>query len=186
MTATAEVASGHNINLKSPTATRFMTYLALPFEPPQLEGVLAAACELAATFGVVAGFVSAEPSYGLAHRAAIGHSIPKERTGLSEHRLRERRLRDYKSELIDTRLAGIEWGTFLGPGHLRLVDVSAVRDSGAFERVVEVSPSLVFLQLTSNSQGDLSSEIEPKLQRARVAMRSLMLDTSELPESPNC
>jgi len=32
----------------------------------------------------------------------------------------------------------------------------------------------------------LSSEIEPKLQRARVAMRSLMLDTSELPESPNC
>jgi hypothetical protein len=45
-----------------------MTYLALPFEPTELEGMLAAVFDLAATLHVV----TIERTYGLAHRTAIG------------------------------------------------------------------------------------------------------------------
>jgi hypothetical protein len=93
-------------------------------------------------------------------------------------------VRDYKNELIGTHLAGVEWGTFLGPGHLERIDVAALRSSGAFERVVQVTRSLVFLQLTANPEDDLSPDIEPKLSRARELLRSLLLDTGDLPKLP--
>jgi len=184
LTATAEIQSGPNVRVNGPKATRFMAYLALPFDPPQLEAVLATVFDLAAALRIAAGYVTVEPTYGLAQRAAVGHSVPKERSGLSEQRIRERRVRDYKDELIDTRLAGIEWGTFLGRSHLKHVHVPALRSAGAFERVVEVTPSLVFLQLTPNPEDDLSPDIEPRLQRARDVLKPMMLDTSDLPRLP--
>jgi hypothetical protein len=185
LTASAELQSGPGARAGGPGPTRFRAYLAFPLEAGQLEPVLAAVCDLAATLRIAAGFVTVEPTYGLAQRVALGQSIPKERPGLSEKRIRERRVRDYKSDLIDTRLAGLEWGTFLGPGHLGRVDVGALRKTGAFHRVVEVMPSLVFLQLTANPEDDLSPEIESKLARARETVKSLLLDTDDLPRLPD-
>lgn len=185
LTATAEIESGANANVKSPAATRFIAYLAIQLDASQTEAVLAVVFDLAAALRIAAGFVTVEPTYGLAHRAAVGHSIPRERSGLSGQRIRERRVRDYKNELIDTRLAGVEWGTFLGPGHLKHIDASAVRGSGAFERIVEVTPSLVFLQLTSDPEDDLSPDVEPRLQHAREVLNALLLDTSDLPKLPD-
>ena len=70
-----------------------------------------------------AGFVAVEPTYGLAHRIAIGQSIPKDRVGLSAQRIAERRVRDFKSEQLDTRLAGLEWGTFVGAAVRQKLDL---------------------------------------------------------------
>jgi len=183
LTATAGIESGPDLNAKSPPASRFMTYFALPFEPDQFEDVLSAMFEVAVAVRVAAGFIAIESSYGHAHRTAVGHSIPNPRAGLSETRIRERRVRDYKNELIDTRLAGLEWGTFLGPGHQ--VDVDALRRSGAFERVVEVSTSITFLQLTADPGDDLSPSIEDRFVRARAAVSDQLLDTSDLPRLPD-
>lgn len=184
LTATAEVESGAHVRTSGPAATRFMTYLAMPYQADQLAEVLAATLDLAAALRIASGFVTVEPTYSLAQRAAIGHSIPRPRTGLSEQRIRERRVRDYKNELNDTKLAGVEWGTFLSAHHLEQLAVTTLRRSGAFDRIVEVTPSLVFLQLTSHPEDDLSPDVEPRLQRAREALSALLLDTGDLPKLP--
>ncbi len=138
------------------------------------------ACELAAALQAGAGFVAAEPTYGLAHKLSIGASRPKERRGLSELRQRGRRARDWKSELLATQLATVEWGTFLGPGHVPRVDVAKLRDSGAFERVVEVAPSLVYLQVTADPRDDLTGELEAKLPKAREALGAVLMDIGDV------
>ena len=181
LTASAEIETGTRINVGSPPATRFMAYLALPLDMNGLEGVLDATLALAAKLSVSTGFVTVEPTYGLAHRTAVGHSIVKERSGLSLHRMRERHVRDYKNELTDTQLSGVEWGTFLGAGHLDRVDWALVRKANVFERIVEVTPSLYFLQLTADPVDDLSPEIEERYRRAREALASVLLDTTDPP-----
>ncbi|MDQ3363941.1 MAG: hypothetical protein M3680_00715 [Myxococcota bacterium] len=79
-----------------------------------------------------------------------------------------------------TQLATIEWGTFLGPGHVARVDVVKLRDSRAFERVVEVSPSLVYLQVTADPRDDLTGELETKLPEARAALDIVQMDISDV------
>ncbi len=185
LTATAEIESGINANLKASPLVRYMAYIAVPLESAQFEGVLGAAFDVATAVSATAGFVTTEPTYGLAHRTAIGHSIPMERPGLSDQRIRERRVRDFKNEQLDTRLAGVEWGTFVGAGARRALDLDAVRASGAFYRIVELSPSLAFLQLTAHPEDDLSPAIEVRLAQARAVLAPLLLDTSDLPQLPD-
>ena len=50
-----------------------------------------------------------------------------------------------------------------------------------FERIVEVTPSLYFLQLTADPVDDLSPEIEERYRRAREALASVLLDTTDPP-----
>ena len=81
LTASAEIESGPNLNVKSPPAVRYNAYIVLPYDPAKLEEVLTAAFDLAIAMNATAGFVALETTYGLAHRVAVGQSIPKARVG---------------------------------------------------------------------------------------------------------
>jgi hypothetical protein len=171
--------------VKAPPAVRFIAYLVLPYDAAKLEEVLTAMFDLATAIRATAGFVAVEPTHGLAHRTAIGQSIPKDRVGLSAQRIAERRVRDFKSEQLDTRLAGLEWGTFVGARARQKLDLHELRRSGAFNRITEVSPEIAFLQLTASPEDDLSIDAEDRFARARSLLSSVLLDTSDLPGLPD-
>ncbi len=185
LTASAEIESGPHLNVKAPPAVRFIAYLALPYDAAKLEEVLTAVFDLATAIRATAGFVAVEATYGLAHRTAIGQSIPKDRVGLSAQRIAERRVRDFKSEQLDTRLAGLEWGTFVGAEVRQMLDLDELRRSGAFNRVTEVSPEIAFLQLTADPEDDLSLHADDRFTRARSLLSSVLMDTSDLPGLPD-
>jgi hypothetical protein len=141
-------------------------------------------CALADALDTGAGFIAAEPTYNLAQNTALGGSLPKARVGLSDQRRRERRARDWHQWQRHNELAGPEWGTFLGAEHLARLDLERVRDSGAFERVVLISPGLAFLQITKDPGDDLTEVFEAKLQRARRALAPIMMDISDVHLDP--
>ncbi len=73
----------------------------------------------------------------------------------------------------------MEWGTFLGPGHLARLDLGQVRASGAFARVVELAAGqLVYLQVSEDPTEDLTEGVEAKLQEARRALAPVLMDVS--------
>ena len=180
LVATADIQCGQRVRPKGPSITRWFCYIAMPLDLPQLEAVLRGVFDLAAAVQAAVGFVAAEPDYGLAQRLAVGTFKPKPRRGLSDRRRRERRARDRKDDHIDTQLAGVEWGTFLGRGHLERVNIPALRDSGVFERVIEISPTLAFLQLTKDPDDDLTDGFELKLQAARDLLAPVLMDISDV------
>ncbi|MEO7732414.1 MAG: hypothetical protein ABIY55_15705 [Kofleriaceae bacterium] len=159
-------------------ATRLAAYVVVPFVAAQLAEVVAGVCDLAAVLHAAAGFIALEPSYGLAHRVAVGGSRPKERVGLSPQRFRERRGRGHYDDRLATELAGVEWGTFLGAGHLARVDLGELRASGAFARVIEVTPRLAYLQVSEDPTEDLTEGFEAKLAAARHALAPVLMDVS--------
>lgn len=105
LVASAEIET----SLRSRTAgpTTLVGYVVCPVGA-SVERFVDDICDLAATFGTGAGFIAVEPSYGQAHRLAVGASRPREREGLSEDRQRARRARDWKSELLATKVAAVE------------------------------------------------------------------------------
>lgn len=185
LVAGAEVENGVGRDSARVFATRLQAYVAIPFVAAESEAVIAGLCDFAAALHATSGFVTLEPSYGLAHRAAVAASRPKERPGLSEQRFRERRARSRYADRIGTELAGVEWGTFLGRGHLLRVDLGELRRSGAFARIVEVSskegsPKLAFLQISDDPRDDLTDAFEAKLVAARRALAAITMDVSAI------
>ncbi|TMQ12954.1 MAG: hypothetical protein E6J91_19925 [Deltaproteobacteria bacterium] len=180
LVASAEVENGVGRDAAPIVATRLQAYAAIPYVAESLEAVVTGVRDLASALGAAAGFISLEPSYGLAHRAAVAASRPKERTGIGEQRFRERRARLRYSDRIGTELAGVDWGTFLGPGHLERVDLGELRRSGAFARVVEVSPKLGYLQISNDPLDDLTDGFEARLALARRALAPLLMDVSSI------
>lgn len=180
LVASAEIENGIGREAAPVFATRLIAYVVIPFVPAELETVIVGVCDLAVVLHAAAGFIALEPSYGLAQRAALHASRPKERMGVSEQRFRERRARNFYADRIASELAGVEWGTFLGPGHLHRIDLGELRRSGAFERIVEVTPQLALLQVTSNPMDDLTAGIESKLAAARVALAPVLMDVSAI------
>ena len=160
-------------------ATRFYGYLAFPV-PDDLDTTINALCELADALDTGAGFVTAEPDYAYAEKVALGGFDPKPRPGLSTRQEIERRGRYQHMWQRHNELAGPEWGTFLGAEHLARLDIEKVRASGAFERVVLVSPRLAYLQLTTNPADDLRDNFEPKLQAAREVLAPILMDLSDV------
>ncbi len=180
LVAGAEVENGVGRDAAPVFTTRLQAHLAIPYVAKDLGAVIACVCDLAETLQTAGGFVALEPSYGLAHRAAVAASRPKDRPGLSEQRFRERRARLRYADRIGRELAGVEWGTFLGPSHLERVDLGELRRSGAFARVVDVSSRLAFLQVSDDPLDDLTAAFEGKLARARDALTPLLMDVSSI------
>jgi hypothetical protein len=160
-------------------ATRFYGYLAFPV-PDDLDATITALCELAYALDTGAGFVTGEPDYAYAEKVALGGFDPKPRLGLSTHQAIERRGRYQHMWQRHNELAGPEWGTFLGAEHLARLDLEKVRASGAFERVVLVSPRLAYLQITTDPADDLRDDFEGKLQAAREALTPILMDLSDV------
>jgi hypothetical protein len=160
--------------------TRYSAVIALPLVAAALEAVIGSACDLAAALSAATGFIALEPRYGLAHSAALGGSRPKERVGLSTQRFRERRGRDRYEDRLVAEFAAVEWGTFLGPGHLPKINLDDLRRSGAFARVIENTPALVYLQVTEDPMDDLTEGFENKLVAARRALAPLLMDVSTI------
>ncbi len=159
--------------------TAMQGYIVIPYLDADLDADRSALLALADVMQTGAGFVALEPDYRAAKRA-LSSARPKERSGLSATRRLGRRARSWKSELLATQIATVEWGTFLGAGHLERIDLSKVRGSGAFARVVEVSPQLAFLQVTEDPMDDLSGALEARLPAAREALAPLLMDISDV------
>src|SRR5678815_3084426 len=177
LAANAEVQNGTQDRAETPT--RFRAKLVFPV-PADVEGTVTALIDLASTLRAGAGFVAAEPTYDLAHHLALGGSKPKMRPGLSERHAIERRGRDWHYQELPTKLAGPEWGTFLGAQHLSALDLDAVRASGAFYRFVAASPVLAFLQLTADPADAVREDFEPKLEAARKALAPILMDLRDV------
>ena len=181
--ASGQIQNGtYPVRTSGTASTMFFAYLAFPI-PTGVTECIDAVCALASAVDAYAGYIAVEPSYSRAQELALGFRLPREREGLSPQRRRERRGRDWHSDQVDTALSGIEWGTFLGPGHLQggRIDLQALRASGAFERVVEVVPErLVYLQVTGSPTDDLEAAIETKLIAARQAVSSIMMKSDDV------
>jgi len=180
LVAGAEVENGIGRPGAPVPQTRSAAYLVIPVVPADRGPFVTGVCDLATALHAAAGFIAVEPSYALAHRAALGGSRPKERVGLSEQRFRERRGRGRFDDRLAAELAGIEWGTFLGPGHLAKIDLGSLRRSGAFARVVEVAPGLAYLQVTEDPVDDSTEGFELRLIAARRVLAPLLMDVSAI------
>ena len=178
LVASAELENGVGREAAPVPATRLQAYLAIPYVADDLKAVVMGILDLAAVLQAAGGFIALEPNYGLAHRAAIAASRPKERNGLSEQRFRERRARLRYADRISKELAGVEWGTVLGPGHLEHLDLGELRRSGAFARVVDVAPKLAYLQVSDEPMEDFTIAFEAKLVNARRALAPVLMDVS--------
>ncbi len=179
ITAMAEVENGVRQRGPSvPSETRYPATIAIPYVAAELEAVVSGVCYLARTVRAAAGYLALEPKYGWAHEVALGGFLPRERVGLSEPRRRERRGRFHHADRLATELAGVEWGNFLGPSHLARLDLGQVRASGAFARVAELAPGLVYLQVSEDPAEDLTEGFEAKLQAARRALAPVLMNTS--------
>jgi hypothetical protein len=55
-----------------------------------------------------------------------------------------------------------------------------VQSSGAFDRVVLVSPRLAYLQITKDPADDLRDDFEAKLQAARKVLTPILMDLSDV------
>jgi hypothetical protein len=160
-------------------ATRFYGDLVFPV-PKELDATITALCELADALDTGAGFVAGEFDYPYGQKVALGGFNPKLRPGLSARQAIERRGRDWHMWQRHNELAGPEWGTFLGSEHLARLELEKVRASGAFERVVLVSPRLAYLQITTDPADDLRDDFELKLQAAREALAPILMDLSDV------
>jgi len=176
LTATAEIQCGSFLRPKAPAATRYMAYIVVPFVADDLEDVIDGVCELAKVVDAAAGFITLEPSYGLAHRAAIGGSEPVARIGLSDRRIGDRRAREWRDDELSSRVV-VEWGLLFGVGHLAQVSADELRNSGAFARVVSVvEKQLAFVTVTQNPLDELSAEFDEKLGPAREALSKILIE----------
>jgi hypothetical protein len=180
LVASGEVENGVGNRGAVVPALRSIAYLVIPLVPAELKAVVAGVCDLAAALHAAAGFIALDARHGLAHEVALGGFRPRERVGLSEQRFRERRGRHHYDDRLVTELAGVEWGTFLGPGHLPKIDLDELRRSAAFARVVEITPSLAYVQVTADPMDDLTEGIEAKLIVARQALAPLLMDVSAI------
>jgi hypothetical protein len=154
---------------------RCLAQVVVPHVPTTCDDVVSAVCDLAATLRAAVSVIALETSVRMARAFARGGPQPMARVGLNEHRLRERMFRHRYDARLDTKLAGVEWGTFLGPGHLAKIDIDDVRRSDAFARVVRLSADLVYLQVTDDPADDLTKGFERKLASARQALAPLLI-----------
>jgi hypothetical protein len=177
--ASAEVENGIRERGPSvPPETRHPATIVIPYVTAELEAVTSSVCDLARTVRAAAGYIALEPKYGWAHEVALGGARPRERVGLSEQRFRERRGRGWHDDRLVAELAGVEWGNFLGPGHLARLDLGQVRASGAFARVVELGPQLAYLQVSEDPAEDLTEGFEDRLVAARRVLAPVLMDVS--------
>jgi len=155
------------------------TFIAIPLgdRSDAFDDLIRATIDLAVALQATAGFVATEPDHAAARGVAVGLDCERG----SERRRRERRARRRKAELLGSKLATIEWGTFLGPGHLVQVKLARLQALGVFERVVDLGPELAFLQLTNDPTDDLGDGFEDLLARAREVMAPMLVDISDVP-----
>ncbi len=166
---------------------RPIAYVVLPIVRRQLEDVVQGICDLARLLGAEAGFVALDRSFERGEEVALGAMRrTRGREWLSMQRYRERQLREHGRDRITTEIAGVEWGTFLGAGHLGAVNLGDVRRSGAFARVKRLGPRLAYLQITNDPLDDLTEAFEKKLVAARHVLAPILMGQAVVSSPPPC
>lgn len=182
LTASAEIQRFSDPASAPESSRSSAAYFVVPYTAKYLKSIVSSACELAAALEAVSGYIALEPRYAVAYDLASGGGGSLRRSGVSRQRSRERRGRVRHPERNATELAGVEWGMFLGPGHLRKIDLSALQASGAFARIARITPALAYLQVTATPGDDLSDQFEDHLAPARRALGTLLMDLSPVGE----
>jgi hypothetical protein len=178
LVATADIRNGTYETNAGPT--RFNSDIVIPLDRETIDATVESVCDLADALDVGAGFVAAEPTFRNAQSAALAATLPLARPGLSERRRIERRGYHWHQWERARLLSGPEWGTFLGGQHLEKLDLDAVRASGAFERVISISPRLAFFQVTADPDDDGRDVFEERLVGARGALSPILMDLSDV------
>lgn len=175
LVAVCEIENGTRVRDMMPPSIRYAVMIAVPFIGAEASEVVAAACELAVCLRAGAGYIALEPCFGWAYEIALGRPRSRDRPGLSFQRSLERHTRSLYEERLATELGGVEWGTFLGAGHLAWVSAETVRTSGVFARVERLSPDLVYLQVTQDAADDLTLALEERLVAARKVLAPVLM-----------
>lgn len=178
MVASADVQNGEHARTWPASDTRMHAYVAVPYDPHHRDEIIAAACDLARAVDARVGAITVEPDHRLAQRWGLENPRPTSRPGLSERRARERRAHRRFEDSLATALGGPEWGTFLGPGVLPRLDREAIQ--GAAAKVVDVTPTLVYVQATDDPLDELSDGFDARLDALRSALAPVLMDLSAL------
>jgi len=178
--ALCEIENGTRIREMMPPSIRYAAMLAIPFVEGEVDEVVSAACDLAVCLQAGNGYIALEPRFGWAYEIALGRSRPRERPGVSVQRFQERRGRSSYDDRLGTELGGLEWGTFLGGGHLARIDMEPVRASGVFARIVQLGPELVYLQVTEHAADDLTNDLEERLVEARKVLAPVLMRVAHI------
>lgn len=176
--ASAEFPNGQHARSWPASPVGCYGYVAVPFVATDTNDVVRAACDLAIALDARSGAITVEPDYHSAQRWALESPRPKERTGLSARRIQERRAHRRFEDDLATRVAGPEWGLFLGPGHLQHLDRRAIAAAAA--RVEEVSSSLLYVQASFDPLDDFTDAFDATLDALRGALAPVLMDLSRL------
>ena len=186
LTALASIDAGRRVTAwDSPGPVPVSSFAILPYDGTHLAEILAAFLDLARALRAVSGFVTVEPTLGMAQTAAlVGQLSPRARArhpALTDRHVRERGAAWVYDRELDRRIGGPEWGTFLGAGHLAALPLAELERSGVFARVVVLDEALVFVQLTEDPLDVLDPAFETRLDAARVVLAPIMLDSRNVP-----
>jgi hypothetical protein len=156
------------------------TYVIVPFDAGMEAEAVDACCELAEAVQAVYGVVSVEPSFGIAQTMALAGRLPEDQRAayslITDERLRYRRASWQHDKSIDTGIGGPEWGTFLGSKHVDKLSVPALRTSGAFTVVRELTHGGVFLQLSEHAADAQAAKITELVAAGRSALDPILLN----------
>jgi len=177
LVAMARIWTGRHIKKYDEPKPFLSSYIVLPYANSQREDLLVGFVDLIRELEATAGFVSCEPDYDRAHRAALNKPWRlQDHPGYPRQRAQERKGHFWYGKKIDTEIAGPDWGIVLGPGHLqRLPPIgepfAVVRDAGAAKLV----------QLTADPADALAHEFPQKLEEARRLLAPILMDVSHVP-----
>jgi hypothetical protein len=169
--ASAELPNGEHVRSWPESPVRLYGYAWVPVASTSLEDFVGAACDLAKALDARSGAIAVEPDYQLAQRWGL-EMRPRSRPGLPERRMSERGTQRTNEDQLATKIAGPEWGTLLGPGHLERIDREQLKAAAA--RVVEITASLVLVQATLDPLDDLSDGFDAKLDPLRRALAPVL------------
>lgn len=180
--AYATVPNGVHARSWASSPTRLLSYVVIPYAVDDLVAVVHGIQDLARILDARSGAITLEPSLGLGQRWALA-SKPTPRPGLSTRRLHERQAHRMLEDQRATRIAGPEWGTFLGPGHVAAMSRATLLEARP-ACVIDVTPTLVYVQVTPDLADEGSGVLEQRLDALRVALAPILMDLSRVAWPP--
>jgi hypothetical protein len=171
ISAYAMVSTGQAQRTWGPTSFMLNSFVLLPHDPDLTATQIETFCSLALALGVVAGCVTVEPSFELAHRYVSG-ATPKLRPGLSAQHLTERQSHN-TADRLKLNVSGPEWGLFLSQDHFARLPLAVLEQTKSFSTVQRLSDKLAFVTLTPDPLDAIRPDFKDHLSPARKTLTPL-------------
>ncbi len=176
LTATGAIFTGRHIQHWDADKRVIDSHVIVPYDTAAPLAIVEGFSLLAVALDAFGGYLYVEPSF-IRARAAVYCQAPR-RHEVRDYprRARERKAHARYAEWHETRIAGPEWGLFLGPGHLARV----TPDPAVFPIIRDVGRGKLCL-LSENPEDALTEAFDARLEDARRALAPILMDLSEVP-----